>query len=56
VMSLGPEAYVLDPKSLQERVKAGLKDALEHYENAAPMFKKRDIEAELEETRSGRVG
>jgi len=52
VMSLGSEAYVLEPENLQELVRAGLKDALDQYEKTGMLFQKH----ELQESRSDHAG
>jgi len=52
VMSLGPEAYVLGPESLQDLVKAGLRDALDQYETTGALFQKQ----RLQEGRSDYAG
>jgi hypothetical protein len=38
IMSLGPEAYVEEPKSLRDMVKADMKKALVQYERIRPAY------------------
>jgi len=38
IMSLGPEAYVIEPEKLKNMVKADLKKALVQYEGTIPAY------------------
>ncbi len=38
IMSLGPEAYVEEPKRLRDMVKAYMKKALVQYEGISPVY------------------
>lgn len=38
IMSLGPEAYIEEPKQLRDMVKADMKQALVQYERIRPAF------------------
>ena len=40
IMSLGPEAYIEEPESLRDMVKADLKKAMTQYEGIRPTFQK----------------
>jgi predicted DNA-binding transcriptional regulator YafY len=43
VMSLGPEAYVEEPKELRDMVKADMKKALVQYEGIRPAFQEPEL-------------
>jgi len=43
IMSLGPEAYVIEPEMLKNMVKADMKKALVQYESIGPAFRKEKI-------------
>ncbi len=43
IMSLGPEAYVEEPKRLRDMVKADIKKALVQYEGIRPAFIEPDV-------------
>lgn len=43
IMSLGPEAYVEEPKRLRDMVKADLKKALVQYEGIRPVYQLPDV-------------
>ena len=38
VMSLGPEAYVIEPKKLKDMVKSDMKKAMFQYEQMRPAY------------------
>ena len=43
IMSLGPEAYVEEPKRLRDMVKADMKKALIQYERIRPVYQESDL-------------
>ena len=43
IMSLGPEAYVEEPKKLRDMVKADLKKSLIQYEGIRPSYQEPTI-------------
>ena len=43
IISLGPEAYVIEPEKLKTMVKSGLKKALIQYEGTMPEYSRPQI-------------
>ncbi|NQT69304.1 MAG: WYL domain-containing protein, partial [Desulfobacteraceae bacterium] len=43
IMSLGPEAYVEEPKKLRDMVQAELKKALIQYEGIRPAYQEPEV-------------